>query len=156
MRALALLAAAAMVVSLFLPWMNLGQAGSGFVPWDLIKSLDLSTDALQSFASESSPALLVFLATFVLAALFLILAILGVVSRGLALVTGGAAVGVVGYTFFQARQGALDLGVPVPGTNDLSEIANQATGLMGLGAWAWGAGAVILLLAGLVGTGQRA
>lgn len=156
MRALALLAAAAMVVSLFLPWLNLGQIGTGFVPWDLIKNLDPDADALTRFASDSPPALLVFLATFALAALFLVLSVLGLPSRLLALLTGGAAAGVVGFVFLRARQGVLDLGVPVPSGNDLSELGNQATNLMGLGAWAWGGGAVILLLAGLIGFGRRA
>lgn len=151
MRALALLAAAAMVVSLFLPWLNLGQIGTGFVPWDLIKNLDPNTETLQRFASDSPVELLVFLSTFVLAALFLVLAILGAASRLLAILAGGAAAALVGYTVLKVRDGALDLGVPLPPGTDMADLADQASRIMGLGAWAWGGGALVLLLAGLVG-----
>lgn len=155
MRALALLAAAAMVVSLFLPWLSLGQAGSGFVPWDLVKNLDPNSETLQRFAGDAPPALLVFLATFVLAAVFLVLAVVGVASRVLAVLAGGGAVGLVVYALWQARQGALDLGVPIPSTNNLADMAEQASQVMGMGAWAWGGGAVLLLFAGLVGFPRR-
>lgn len=156
MRALAILAAAAMVFSLFLSWLNPAQTGGlSFVPWDLVKNLDPDAETLQRFATEAPPALLAFLASFALAALFLVLAILGLPSRLLALLAGGTAAGLVGYGVMQARDGAVNLGLPIPGGNDLQAMAEQAANLMGMGAWAWGTGAVVLLLAALIGFGAR-
>ena len=70
MRALAILAAIAMVVSLFLPWLNPETSAGRLVPWDMVKGLDLSVDGLKTFATSSAPVFLAFLATFALAALF--------------------------------------------------------------------------------------
>lgn len=156
MRALAILAAAAMVFSLFLSWLNPAQTGGlTFIPFDLVKNIDPDAETLQRFVTEAPPALLAFLATFVLAGLFLILAVVGAPSRLLALLGGGTAAGLVGYGVLQARDGALNLGLPVPSGNDLQAMAEQAANLMGMGAWAWAGGAVLLLLAGLVGFGSR-
>lgn len=155
MRALSLLAAAAMVVSLFLPWISAAGLGVSFVPFDLVRGLEPDVQAVQEFVTSAPPLLLAFLASFVLAALFVLLSVLGLPSRLLALLGGGIAVGTLGYGFWQAREGALSTGLPVPTTNDLSEIAQAAMDVMGLGAWAWVAGAVLLLLAGLIGFGSR-
>lgn len=156
MRALALLAAAAMVVSLFLPWLNVGELGTGFVPWDLVKNLSPDAETVQRFATDSPAEVLVFLATFVLAALFVLLSLLGMPSRLLAVVAGGGAVGLVGYTYWQIRDGAMNLGVPAPSGDTLQSIGEQLSGILGMGAWAWGVGATILLLGGLIGFGRRA
>lgn len=154
MRALSLLAAAAMVVSLFLPWLSIPGLGSSFVPFDLVRGLDPDAQIIQDFVTSAPPLMLAFLATFALAALFVILSVLGAPSRLLAFLAGGGAVGIVGYGFWQAREGALDTGLPLPQTNDLSQIFNSVSDLLGLGAWAWGGGAVVLLLCGLVGFGR--
>lgn len=155
MRALSLLAAAAMVVSLFLPWIAATGLGLSFVPFDLVRGLDPDVAAVQEFVTAAPPLLLVFLSSFVLAALFVILAIVGLPSRLLALFAGGAAVGSVVYGFLQARDGTLSTGLPLPETNDLSQIAQSAMDVMGMGAWVWGVGAVVMLLAGLLGIGDR-
>lgn len=155
MRALSLLAAAAMVVSLFLPWLSAGATGVSFVPFDLVRGLDPDVDAVRDFVTGAPPLLLAFLASFLLAALFVLGSVVGLPSRLLAFLAGGTAVGTVGYAFWQAREGALSTGLPVPSTNDLSEIGNAAVQIMGMGAWAWGVGALVLLLAGLVGLGDR-
>lgn len=145
-----------MVFSLFLSWLNPAQTGGlGFVPWDLVKNLDPDVETLQRFATEAPPTLLAFLATFALAALFLVLAILGLPSRLLAFLAGGTAAGLVGYGVLQAREGVLNLGLPLPAGNDLQAMAEQAANLMGMGAWAWGGGAIVLLLSALVGFGSR-
>jgi hypothetical protein len=156
MRALAILAAAAMVFSLFLSWLNPAQTGGlGFIPWDLVRNLDPSAESLQRFVTQAPPELLAFLATFALAALFLVLAILGLPSRLVAFLAGGTAAGLVGYGVLQARDGLLNVGLPVPAGNDLQAMANQAAGLMGVGAWAWAGGAALLLLSALIGFGSR-
>lgn len=155
MRALSLLAAAAMVVSLFLPWMSITGLGTSFVPFDLVKTLNPDVQAVQDFVTSAPPLLLAFLATFLLAALYLILAVVGLASRLLAFITGGLAAGIVGYGFWQAREGALSTGLPLPETNDLSEIFTSVSDVLGMGAWAWGGGALVLLLAGLLGLGAE-
>lgn len=153
MRALSLLAAAAMVVSLFLPWLAL--PGGGFTPYDLVRQLNPDLQAVQDFAGQAPPLMLAFLATFALAALFLILAIVGLASRLLALLAGGLAVGIVAYGFWQAREGALQTGLPLPSTGDLADLAASLGDTLGYGAWAWGLGALVLLLGGLVGFARR-
>lgn len=156
MRALAILAAAAMVISLFLSWLNPGQTGGlSFVPYDLVKGLEPDLETLQRFVTEAPPTLLAFLATFVLAAVFVLFAVVGLPSRLLALLAGGTAAGLVGYGVMQARSGALNLGLPLPSSGDLQAMAQEAANLMGIGAFAWGGGAVLLLLSGLIGFGRR-
>ena len=68
---------------------------------------------------------------------------------------GGTAAGLVGYGIWQAREGALNIGLPLPSAGDLQTMAQEAANLMGMGAFAWGGGAVLLLLSGLIGFGRR-
>lgn len=151
MRALALLASAAMVVSLFLPWLSSALPGAGFVPWDLVRALNPDLDTVQRFVTESPAELVAFMATFPLAALFLVLTVIGLPSRLLALVTGGLATGIVVLGLWRAREGVQNLGLPLPSGQSLQDTARAVADVMGYGAWAWAGGAVILLLAGLVG-----
>ncbi len=151
MRALALLASAAMVVSLFLPWLSSALPGAGFVPWDLVRALNPDLQTVQRFVTESPGELVAFLATFPLAALFLVLTVVGLPSRLLALVTGGLATGIVGLGLWRAREGVQNLGLPLPSGQSLQDTAKALSEVMGYGAWAWAGGAVILLLVGLAG-----
>lgn len=151
MRALALLASAAMVVSLFLPWLSSALPGAGFVPWDLVRALNPDLQTVQRFVTESPGELVAFLATFPLAALFLVLTVVGLPSRLLALVTGGLATGIVGLGLWRAREGVQNLGLPLPSGESIQDTAKALSEVMGYGAWAWAGGAVILLLAGLAG-----
>jgi hypothetical protein len=155
MRAISTLAAAAMVISLFLPWLAIAGLGSSFVPYDLVKGLNPDMQAVQDFVDQAPPLLLAFLGTFVLAGLYVLLAVVGLPSRALAFLTGALAVGIVAYGFVQARDGALSTGLPLPQTNDLGEIFNAVSDVLGMGAWAWGVGALLLLLGGLVGVGSQ-
>ncbi|MBE2278075.1 MAG: hypothetical protein IAE87_17465 [Rhodobacteraceae bacterium] len=155
MRALAVLAAAAMVVSLFLPWLGTTLPGARFVPWDLIRNLNPDLDTAQRFVVESPGELVIFLATFVLAALFVVLSLIGLASRLLAVLTGGLAVGIVAYGYVRLRDGAIDLGLPLPVNGTAEDLLRLSTDILGMGAWAWIGGAAVLLVAGLVGFGRR-
>lgn len=155
MRALAILAAVAMVVGLFLPWLNPETSGVRLVPWDLLKSLEPNLETARKFATESPPELLVFLSTFALAALFGILALLGAPSRLLAFLAGGGAVGIVGYGALRMKDQVQALGIPVPSMDNLAEFAKSAPEVFGMGAFAWAGGAVLLLLTALIGYGNR-
>lgn len=159
MRIPAILASAAMVLSLFLSWFTvpLPGAGGGFVPWDLVKEIEPSVDSLRRLADTLPVELLLVLATFPLAALFLILALVGLPSRLIALVTGGIACGVVAWALWRVRDAATgaveDLGLDLPQA-DWGDLLGQAADSLGAGGWAWGAGAVVLFLSGLIGFGR--
>lgn len=155
MRALAILAAAAMVISLFLPWLSQPVMGSSFAPWEMLKNQELSLEGLQRTIDTLPVEMLLVLATFPLAALFLVLAVLGLPSRLLALITGAIPVGMVGYAVLRARDGLASSGIPLPNTGDLQQIFTEASKLLGSGAWAWGGGALVLLLTGLIGFARR-
>ena len=47
------------------------------------------------------------------------------------------------------------LGLPLPSTETMSDFAARAPEVFGIGAFAWAGGGVLLLLAALVGFGQR-
>ncbi len=155
MRAIAILAAIAMVAGLFLPWLNPQTAGLRLVPWDIVKGLEPDVDTARRFVSDSPPELLVFLATFVLAGLFAALAIVGAPSRLLAFLAGGGAVGITAYAALQLKDQAQALGLPVPSPDNLAEFARSAPDFFGMGALAWAGGAVLLLLTALIGFRSR-
>lgn len=149
-RSLALLCAAAVLVSMFLPWMTT-PLGGNLVPWDVIGSL--TEEQIREFV-ETSPATLVFLASFALSAIFLLLALIGRESKSLAFLAGAAPVGLVIWLFVSASE-QIDLsGLPIS-SGDVGEIFTQASRLLGPGALAWIIGASILLLLGLVDPGRR-
>lgn len=155
MRALAILAAAAMVISLFLPWLAPGVPGARFVPWDLMRNLNPDLETARRFVTESPAELVAFMATFALAGLFAVLAVAGMASRLLALAAGGLAVGIVAYGYLRLRNGALDLGVALPAEASPENLLRTASEVLGMGAWAWAGGAVVLLLTGLSGFARR-
>jgi len=154
LRALSLLAGAAMIVSLFLPWFAASTAGAGFSPWEMLRGIGPDPAAIEDFLLGAPPLLLAFLATFVLAALFLFLAIVGLPLRILALAAGGLAAATLGWGLWRAREGALDIGLPLPGSLDPGQLFAFARDTLGVGAWAWGGGALVLLLAGILGFGD--
>lgn len=155
MRLVALLAALAMVAGLFLPWLNPATSGLRLVPWDIVKGLDPTMDSLGRFVQESPAPLLVYLSTFVLAGLFALLAAVGAPSRLLALLAGGGAVGVLAWGTLRMRDQAQAMGIPLPSADALGDYLRQAPQVFGPGAMAWAGGAVLLLLAALVGFTRR-
>ncbi len=151
MRAIAILAALAMVAGLFLPWLNPQTSGLRLVPWDIVKGLEPTAENARIFVRDSPPELLAFLSTFVLAGLFALLAILGAPSRVLALLAGGGAVGIVAYGVLRMKDQVQALGIPVPSMDALPDFLRDAPQVFGMGAFAWAGGAVLLLLMGLAG-----
>lgn len=150
MRAIAILAALAMVVALFLPWLNPKIPGISLAPWDMVKDLKPSLDTAKAMAKDA-PEMLAFLATFALAAAFFLLALFGLPIRALAFLAGGGAVGMTGYAVLQLKDKAASLGLPVPKAENLAEIAKKLPDLLGMGALAWIGGALVLLLTAMVG-----
>ena len=69
MRAIAILAAIAMVAGLFLPWLVSAPEAT---PWEVVRRLDPEVETLRTLASDA-PELLAFLATFALAVAYLVL-----------------------------------------------------------------------------------
>lgn len=155
MRALALIAALAMVAGFFLPWFNGDTTGLRFVPWDLVKQLEPSVETAQRFVTESPPQLVAFLATFLVAAVFALLSLLGAPSRLLAFLAGGGVAGLLGFAVVKMKDQIQALGLPLPSTETMSDFAARAPEVFGIGAFAWAGGGVLLLLAALVGFGRR-
>ncbi|NPD16882.1 hypothetical protein HOY34_16945 [Xinfangfangia sp. D13-10-4-6] len=156
MRALAILASISMIVSLFLSWTGPALAGISISPWNLFRSLQPDVETFRSFVTASPIELVVFLATFILAALFLLLVLFNIPARLIGLIGGGAGVGLMGWILWNLNKG--DQPLPVPVNIDLGKAAdlNHAiTQLAGYGAWAWAGGAALLLLASLVGWDRR-
>ena len=150
-RLLAFLCAAAMIASLFLSWTASGL-GESLIPWQLIQSQ--SQDQIRALLENAPPEVLVFLASFALAAVFLLLTLIGRESKFLALLTGAGPVGLVAWGIWSASSQIDFAGIPVS-SGDLGDLMAQATKLLGPGAWAWIGGAAILLLLGLLDPGRR-
>lgn len=156
MRALSILSAIAILVSLFLSWTGPALPIPKVTPWDLLRTLQPDVDALRSFVTASPGELIAFLATFVLAAVFLALVLFNLPSRLIGLLGGGLGVGLVGWAVWNISRGASAL--PLPVNVDLgkaNEIARAVTELAGPGAWAWAAGSLLLLLSAMVGWDRR-
>lgn len=159
MRALSLIAALAIVISLFLP--TLAMPGGGPTPWNFISSIEPSLQGIVTFVRQSPIGLLALVVSFILPAVFiLVTAFIGPV-RGLAVLAGALPMALTAYAVWQLyRQNAafsqltagLDLGDAGASLANLPQIALQ---VFGYGAWAWLIGAMILLLTGLVGFAQK-
>lgn len=150
-RMLAMLAALAMLASAFFPWITTAL-GDVLVPWDLVSTL--SRDQAEALIRSAPPEALAVLASFVLAALFALAALIGLERRGLALLTGLVVLGVVGWTFYQAREAMVAAGLPA-GAQEMLDFASTSYQGLGAGALAWLGGAAVLLLLGLFDPGNR-
>ena len=150
-RFLAFLAAAAMVASLFLSWTAVAL-GQSLIPWEWAQSL--GQDQARLMLENAPPEVLVFLASFALAAVFLLMTLIGRESKFLALLTGAGPVGLVAWGIWSTSSQINFGSVPVS-SSDLGDLFAQATDLLGPGAWAWIGGAAVLLLLGLMDPGRR-
>ncbi|CAN1566553.1 hypothetical protein MCELHM10_02942 [Paracoccaceae bacterium] len=150
-RVLAFLAAAAMLASLFLSW-TASALGQSLIPWEWVQSL--GQDQARLMLENAPPEVLVFLASFALAAVFLLMTLIGRESKFLALLTGAGPVGLVAWGIWSTASQIDFAGVPVS-SGDLGDLLAQATDLLGPGAWAWIGGAAVLLLLGLLDPGRR-
>lgn len=155
MRILSLFAALAMVAGLFLPWLKVAPGADGLVPWRIVRDIPPEWPAIQEFAAANPPELLAFLATFAVAGLFALLALIGAPSRLLALVAGGGAAGLVGWGLMRMKDQAAALGIPLPTAETLIDYAKASPEVFGMGAFLWAGGALVLLLMALIGFPER-
>lgn len=169
---LAALCGLAMVVSLFLKWIK--------VPDELLAlfggaalSLDGSAPAIQSsygpmdlldmgVTMESllqDPVGMAIAASFLMAAAVAILGFLGgMVPRIFAIIGGLLPFGVVGYAYFQMREEAASLPIPVgdlTSGGNIMDALGELTPFVDLGIYAYFGGAVLLLLLGLLSPSKK-
>lgn len=151
-RPLTLLCAALMLGSIFLPWFS-GPLGKGTVPWDMLQQLDRAQ--IEQMLSDLPPEGVAFVTSFVLAAILVLLGLMGSAPRLLALLTGGIVVGLVGWGAYSATQAASTSSLPIPGGDDIWQVLQNLPQILGIGAWAWLGGGMVLLLLGLFSPGRR-
>lgn len=150
-RLLAFLSAAAIIGSLFLSWVS-SALGDSLVPWQSVQSM--GEDRIRTLLDDAPPEVLVFLASFALAAVFLLMTLIGRESKILAILTGALPVGLVAWGVWSASTQIEFAGLPVS-SGDLRDLLAQALRVLGPGAWAWIGGGVLLLLLGLLDPGRR-
>ena len=150
-RLLALLCAAAMLASPFLAWLT-PPVGEGMVPWHAIRAMN--TDQLQGIVQHAPPAAILFIASFLLAAVFVLMTLIGRETKTLAFLTGVAPLGLVAWVLISAYSRAGSANLPIPSHN-LSGGLGAVTDVLGPGVWAWFGSAVLLLLLGLFDPGRQ-
>jgi len=149
-RQIALLCSVAILASLFLPWI-ITPLGTNHAPWNALPAF--GSEEMEEYVRNASPQVLVFLASFILAAFFLFLALFGREKRFIALVTGAVPVGFAAWAIWQARA-QLNL-TEIEGTmEDANRLFAQASEVLGPGGWAWIGGAALLFLLGLFDPGR--
>lgn len=142
-RPLALLCAAAILAGLFLPWIAT-PIGANLAPWDALPAFDRAS--VEAYVTEAPNEVLLFLVSFVLAGLFLLLALIGQERRWLAFLTGASIVGLAGTLVWRARE-TLGIVEPQWTSEEASRLFALASEVLGMGGWAWiGGGALMLLL----------
>ena len=94
-----------------------------------------------------------FLLSFVLAALFVLVALVGLEKRWLAFLTGVCVVGLAGISVWQSRE-ALGLVPPQWTMDEASRLFRLANDVLGTGGWAWVGGGALLLLLGVFDPGR--
>lgn len=149
-RQIALLCAIAMLASLFLPWI-VSPLGANIVPWDALPAFEQS--AVNDYLRAAPPETLAFLASFALAALFVVASVVGQEKRSLAFLTGLIPLVLAGMAIWNARE---RLGfAEMEGTmEDVNAMIAEASAVLGTGGWAWIGGAALLFLLGLFDPGR--
>lgn len=146
-RPLALVAAVAILASLFLPWLS-SPFGENVVPWSVIRQLDAA--GAQAILADAKPETIAYGCSFVLAALFVLFALVGRESRLLAFLTGVLPVALVAWALIllvRQPDGSLSFSG--------SDTGAMTTPMLGAGAWAWVLGASLLATLGVVDPGRR-
>lgn len=151
-KPIAMLCAGLMIASLFLTWFS-SPFGQKLIPWDAIQKLD--DRALQRLLENSPPELIVFMASFALAGLFLLLSVVGFSSKLLAFAAGACPIGLVGWVAYSIVTRANRSGFPIPQSADLADLLSKVSENIGPGAWAWIGGAAGLALLGLFDPGPK-
>jgi hypothetical protein len=149
-RQLALLCALAILASLFLPWVTT-PIGSNLVPWDALPAFE--RPAIETYVREASPQVLVYLGSFLLAALFVLLSLFGQETRLVALLTGALPVGLVGWAVYSVRE-QLNLAEFDLTGEEMWALFQQASDALGAGGWAWIGGAALLFLLSIFDPGR--
>lgn len=149
-RQIALLAALAMLAGLFLPWI-VTPIGSNLAPWDALPAFERGP--VEDYVRNATPEVLVFLGSFLLAALFVVVSIVGQEKRSLAFLTGIGPVGLAGYLIWQNRE-ALALAELEYTMEEATQYVAQASAILGTGGWIWIGGAVVLLLLSIFDPGR--
>ena len=152
-KPLVLLLAAAMVASLFFPWVAT-PAGNTMVPWEFIRQIkpDQALDVLK----QSPPEVWALAASFVLAALLVVMCLIGIEGKFFAMLTGIVPLGLVGYGFYKGANAANELGVPRLNLSDWQGILDQISRTFGPGLYAWLGGAAVLFVISFLDPGRRA
>jgi hypothetical protein len=146
-RPLALVAAFAILASLFLPWLS-SPFGENVVPWSVLSKLDAA--GAQAILADAKPETIAYGCSFVLAALFVLFALIGRESRLLAFITGVLPVALVAWALFMLLRQS-DGSLSFSG----SDTGGVTTRMLGAGAWAWVLGASTLATLGVVDPGRR-
>lgn len=149
-RPLALLCAIAILAGLFLPWVAT-PVGANLAPWDALPAFDRAS--VETFLTQAPNEVRLFLLSFVLAALFVLVALVGLERRWLAFLTGVCVVGLAGMTIWQSRA-ALGLVPPQWTIEEANRLFLLANDVLGTGGWAWVGGGALLLLLGVFDPGR--
>ena len=150
LRQIALLCSAAILAGLFLPWVAT-PLGANLVPWDALPAFDRA--AVETYVRAAPPEVLAFLGSFLLAALFLLLALFGAERRSLAFLTGASVVGLAGLLVWRARE-ALGIVEPQWTMEEANRLLTLASDVLGPGGWAWIGGGALLFLLGILDPGR--
>lgn len=144
MRAIIFLAGLAMAASWGLTWLDPPFAGPEISPMALVRQGAISLSADASWQTW------VFVAGFVAAGAAAVLALTGRGASIFALAAGASPLVVLGDAVIRAEDLRRDLGLPFPvDFSDLSQSWTMLQDFIRLGLWAYAAGAVLLLIAGL-------
>lgn len=146
-RPLAIVAALAILASMFLPWLS-SPFGENVVPWSVIRQLDVA--GAQAILADAKPETIAYGCSFVLAALFVLFALVGRESRLLAFLTGLLPVALVAWALI------LLVSQPDGGLSFTGSAAGaMKTPMLGAGAWAWILGASLMATLGVLDPGRR-
>lgn len=149
-RPLALLCAIAILAGLFLPWVAT-PVGANLAPWEALPAFDRA--AIETYLTQAPNEVRLFLLSFVLAALFVLVALVGLEKRWLAFLTGVCVVGLAGLTVWQSRE-ALGLIPPQWTMEEANRLFLLANDVLGTGGWAWVGGGALMLLLGVLDPGR--
>lgn len=137
-----LLAAAAMVGSFFLPWLSI--LGEDLIPYDMIGD--------QIPLSDLPWRGLVFLSSFALAALAIVLLVIQRAAGIVMVIAGAIPFALIAESVFGVREQAQDLGLPLPDGGNLLEVGQRMREFIDMGLPVYLVAAAVMVLVGLART----